>query len=80
MPTITTLDCGAKICIYADDHNPPHFNLFGPDNNANIYIETFEVYEGSYTRKALSEAKEWWSIDANRQILRDRWKEYNERG
>jgi hypothetical protein len=78
MPGIATLS-SAKIYIYADDHNPPHFNLLGPDTNANIYIETGEVYEGKVTRRALEEAKAWWSIDANRQLLRDRWREYNER-
>lgn len=78
MPRIATLN-SAAIYIYADDHNPPHFNLFGPDTNANIYIETGQVYVGKATRKALREALEWWNDEKNRQILRDRWKELNER-
>jgi hypothetical protein len=79
MPRIKTLDCGAKIYIYADDHDPPHFNLVGPDTDANIYIETGVLYEGEATRKALKEAMEWWSDPDNRQLLRDKWSEYNER-
>ncbi len=80
MPRITTLTCGVGIFIYADDHNPPHLNLWGPDTDCNIYIERFQVYEGEYSKQALSEAKEWWSDEANKQILRDAWREYNERG
>jgi hypothetical protein len=71
LPRIVTLN-SAAIYIYADDHNRPHFNLLGPDTDCNIRIETFEVYEGEATRQALSEA--------NKQILRDKWREYNERG
>ncbi len=78
MPRIATLN-SAKIYIYADDENPPHFNLVGPDTNANIYIDNFELRDGSCTRKAWSEAKEWWSVEANQKLLRDKWKEYNER-
>jgi Domain of unknown function (DUF4160) len=78
MPRIATLNTAA-IYIYADDHNPPHFNLRGPDTDANIYIETGELYEGEATRKALKEVMEWLNIPGNRQILRDRWREYNER-
>jgi len=80
MPRITTLNCGAAIFIYADDHNPPHFNLRGPDTDCNIMIETFEVYEGEYVKQALTEAKVWWSDEGNKQFLRDKWREYNERG
>jgi hypothetical protein len=79
MPRMATLS-NAAIFIYADDHNPPHFNLLGPDTNCNILIETFEVYEGEATRQALTEAKQWWNSEANKQILRDKWREYNERG
>ena len=79
MPKIVTLPCSAKIYIYADDHNPPHFNLVGPDTDANILIETFDVYQGRATRRAVQEPKEWWNDETNRQTLRIRWKELNER-
>jgi predicted metalloendopeptidase len=79
MPRIKTLECGAAIYIYADDHDPPHFHLVGPDTDANVYIETFDVYEGEATRRALKEAKEWWSEPGSRQILRDKWRQLNER-
>jgi hypothetical protein len=48
--------------------------------NANLYIENCEVYEGEYTRKALKEAKEWWNVEANKKLLEQKWKEFNERG
>src|ERR1700730_10941950 len=75
MPRIVTLPSTAKIYIYADDHNPPHFHLVGPDTNANILIETFDVYEGRATRKALQEARDWWRNETNRQMLGMKWNE-----
>ena len=79
MPLIATLRSKAKIYVYADDHNPPHFNLRGPDTDLNIAIETFELLAGRATRVALTEAREWWNIEENRQQLRETWTQLNER-
>jgi Domain of unknown function (DUF4160) len=78
MPTIARLS-NSKICIYADDHNPPHFNLRGPNSKANINIRTFEVMKGKASRTDLAEAKEWVNREGNMQALLDAWSKLNER-
>jgi hypothetical protein len=78
MPTIVRLS-NSKICIYADDHNPPHFNLRGPNSNANINIRTLEVMRGSASRTDLAEAKEWVNREGNMQTLLHTWSRLNER-
>jgi hypothetical protein len=78
MPTIARLS-NAKICIYADDHNPPHFNLRGPNSNANINIRTLEVMRGSASRTDLIEAREWVNREENMRALLEAWSRLNER-
>lgn len=78
MPTIVRLS-NAKICIYADDHNPPHFNLRGPNSNANVNIRTLEIMKGSASRLDMAEAREWVSREANMQALLDAWSKLNDR-
>jgi hypothetical protein len=69
-----------KIQIYAGDHAPPHFKIFGPGTNANVAIETLEVIAGRADRKALREALDWASRAENRALLRAVWNRLNERG
>jgi hypothetical protein len=78
MPTIVRLG-NSKICIYADDHNPPHFNLRGPNSNANINILTLEIMRGGASRTDLAEAREWANRAGNMQALLDAWSRLNER-
>ena len=78
MPTIVRLS-NSKICVYADDHNPPHFNLRGPNSNANINIRTLEIMRGSASRTDLAEAREWVNREGNMQALLDAWSRLNER-
>jgi hypothetical protein len=78
MPKIAELEA-ANIYVYADDHNPPHFHVRGPDSDANFYIHNCEMYVGEVTRKAIREVVQWWSVPENRKLLEDKWKEYNER-
>jgi len=63
--------------IYADDHTPPHFHIRSPDSNAQVEIETLEMMRGNASRADLEKAIEW-SL-ANREHLRDKWREFNER-
>jgi hypothetical protein len=35
MPEIVRLS-NSKICMYADDHDPPHFHLRGPEWQASV--------------------------------------------
>jgi hypothetical protein len=78
MPTIVRLS-NSKICIYADDHNPPHVNLRGPISNANINIRTLEIMRGSASRTDLAEAREWVNREGNMQALLAAWSRLNER-
>ena len=79
MPTVVEL-AKCKIQVYAGDHAPPHFKIFGPGSNANVVIETLEVIAGKAERKALREALEWASRPENRALLRETWDHLNERG
>ena len=78
MPKVANLK-SAGIYIYADDHNPPHFHLVGPDTEASFYISNCEMYVGAATKKAMKDIGDWWSAPANKKLLEDKWKEYNER-
>jgi hypothetical protein len=37
------------------------------------------MYVGSATKKAMKDIGGWWSVPANKKLLEDKWKEYNER-
>jgi hypothetical protein len=55
MPTLVILS-NCKIQVYAGDHAPPHFKIYGPGSNANVTIETLEIIAGKADRKALRAA------------------------
>lgn len=79
MPTLVVLP-KCKIQVYAGDHAPPHFKIYGPGSNANVAIETLEVIVGKADRKALREALDWASRPQNRALLRATWNRLNELG
>jgi hypothetical protein len=79
MPTIAVLS-KSKIQIYAGDHAPPHFKIYGPGTNANVSIETLKVLAGKAEPKALREALAWAARAENRALLRATWNALNERG
>lgn len=76
MPTVHRL-ARATIYIYPDDHPPPHFHMRGPHSNVQVEIETLQVMRGSYRAVDLAEAITW--AKQNRQLLREKWSEFNER-
>jgi hypothetical protein len=78
MPKVAELQ-PASLYICADDHNPPYFNVRGPDSDANFYIHNCQMYVGEVTRKAMREVGDWSSVSENRKLLEDKGKEYNER-
>jgi hypothetical protein len=41
MPCVKRIG-GVKICIYADDENPPHFHVRSAESNAKIRIDTLQ--------------------------------------
>jgi hypothetical protein len=79
MPTLVEL-AKRKIQVYAGDHAPPHFKIYGPGTNANVAIETLEIIAGKADRKALREALDWASRPSNRALLRATWNRLNARG
>ncbi len=76
MPRIHTLT-NCRIYIYADDHAPPHFHVVGAESNALVLIEQLEVIAGLISRTDFAEAHEW--AGRNRELLLQKWSEYNER-
>lgn len=65
------------IYIYADDHAPPHFRLRSPNSGAQIEIATMRVLRGTADRVEYAEAVAW--AEANRNLLMEKWWEFNER-
>lgn len=76
MPVIARLN-NAKIQMFADDHVPPHFHLFGPNSNAVLAIGTLTVIRGRADARDLTEALAW--AGANRGVLIREWNRLNER-
>jgi Domain of unknown function (DUF4160) len=66
-----------RICMYADDHPPPHVHLWRPEWEAMIDLRTFEVIRGEAPRRELDEALIW--IRSNIDALNAKWRELNER-
>jgi hypothetical protein len=72
VPTIE--DFGAyKVTMYAEDHNPPHVHVVGPDFQAKVRISDAEVFAGAIPPRHRREALSW--IAANRVNLMERWDE-----
>jgi len=76
---VTTLArlSNAKVQMFADDHAPPHFHLYGPDANAVVEISTMRVLRGAISRRDLAEAVAW--AETNRELLAAEWRRLNER-
>ena len=47
MPTIQRLR-NFKVCMYADDHDPPHFHVLGPGWSGVIDLDTHTVCRGTF--------------------------------
>jgi hypothetical protein len=62
---------GIVICMYYDEHPPPHFHVYCQDSHACISIETLDIMRGSLPRRAWALVAEW--ALAHRGDLRDNW-------
>ena len=78
MPEIVRLT-NSKICMYADDHLPPHFHLRGPGWQASVDLTTLAVTAGRVPRRDLEEALRWVRVAENRALLSFEWRRLNER-
>jgi hypothetical protein len=72
MPTIK--EFGAyRVTMYAEDHNPPHVHVIGPDFQAKVRISDAEVFAGAIPPRHRREALSW--IANNRERLSEKWNE-----
>jgi len=62
---------GISIYMYWRDHPPPHFHAIYGDYAALFAIETGEIIEGQFPRKATKLVKEWTML--NQTALREDW-------
>ena len=77
MPTIQRFGA-AKLCMYADDHHPPHFHIVGPDFQVWVRIADLVVFQGEARPNQIAEAMAW--ARAHQNLLAQRWTELHERG
>ena len=78
MPEIVRLT-NSKICIFPDDHAPPHFHLIGPGWKITIDITTLEVLKGKAPKADVGEAIRWATVPDNLVTLVSEWRRLNER-
>ncbi len=71
MPTICIFR-GIKICLYWNDHMPPHFHALYGGDEVIVSIEELEVLEGSLPPKQLKMLLGWAAFRQDE--LRDNWK------
>ena len=55
---------GYKVTLYAEDHNPPHVHVVGPDFQAKVRIVDSEVFAGAIPPRHRREALSWISANA----------------
>jgi hypothetical protein len=72
MPTLKDFG-GYKIVLYAEDHNPPHVHVVGPDFHAKVRIADAEVFAGVIPPRHRREALSW--ISGSRETLMVKWNE-----
>ena len=69
MPTFFTI-AGVKICLYFNDHNPPHFHALFAEYEVLIAIKSLKMLEGSLPKKKLKIVKEFAPL--NRALVQKR--------
>lgn len=77
MPTLQRFGA-VKVCMYADDHRPPHFHVVGPDFQVLVQISDLRVIRGTARPAQIAEAIGWARDNAG--SLASKWVELNERG
>ena len=76
MPTVHRLG-RCRIEMYAEDHPPPPVHVIHPDGKALVAIADATIIAGRLPRHMMRDARAW--ITANRDRLRQRWDELQER-
>ena len=70
MPTISMFR-GIKVCIYWNDHLPPHFHAFYGSDEVLVSIEALDVLEGTMPAKQLKMLLGWAAF--HQEELRENW-------
>lgn len=76
MPEIIRLS-NCKICVYADDHLPPHFHIRGRGWDVSVNLKTLTLMAGKGVGNDIDEAIQW--AETNVELLYQVWKKLNER-
>jgi Domain of unknown function (DUF4160) len=66
-----------KICMYADDHFPPHFHIRGPGWEVSVDLQSLVITVGKGASGDISEARHW--ARENQATLFAEWAKLNER-
>lgn len=77
MPTLQRFGA-VKVCMYVDDHEPPHFHIVGPDFQVKLRISDLGVIAGQARPAQIADAKAW--ARDHRESLALKRVELNERG
>lgn len=76
MPTLVILGA-IKIQMFADDHNPPHFHVITPDNEALVLLKDLSVMRGTIRSRDLETVQKW--ANDRKSELNDLWSNLNAR-
>jgi hypothetical protein len=79
VPTIKRFD-GFKVCLYADDENPPHVHVLSAEWEAKIRLGDLAILAGEIDRRAWETFRQWASDPDIARMLTIRWSALNERG
>jgi len=74
MPTFFIIE-GVKICLFFDDHNPPHFHAFIAEYEAVIEIYSLEFIRGDLPKNKKQKILKW--AELNREELIEIWDDLN---
>lgn len=77
MPRVQRLSNSTVYVHARREHPPPHFHVIGPGWEIKIETRAFKVMRGYAPPSDLAEIKQYWAT--HRQLLLDKWDEYNER-
>lgn len=74
MPTLHRLGA-IKICVYLDDHNPPHFHALHGSRAVQVKISDLSVLAGSLPAPQLRRVLTWAA--EHQDFLAAAWAKYN---
>jgi hypothetical protein len=76
MPEVVRFN-NCKVCLYADDHCPPHFHIRGPGWDVSVDLRSFAIICGEGIEGDIQEALAWARL--HQAQLYAEWGRLNER-